>query len=98
MTQPVTPQTDGDDDKFIVLVSTDNEATWTVLRQWDNAGSTYVYNNITYWKQQGIFLLKDPSYSYSLSDHTINLSLCDKFGMFDGSVFGKTEFNRIINL
>ena len=48
MTQPVAPQTTGTDDKFIVLVSTDNEATWTVLRQWDNAGSAYVYNNIAY--------------------------------------------------
>ena len=48
MTQPVTPQTTGTDDKFIVLVSTDNEANWTVLRQWDNAGSAYVYNNIAY--------------------------------------------------
>ena len=36
----------GTDDKFIVLISTDDEATWTVLRQWDNAGSEYVYNNI----------------------------------------------------
>ncbi len=35
------------DDKFIVLISTDNMATWNVLRQWDNAGSEYVYDNIT---------------------------------------------------
>ena len=34
------------DDKFVVLASTDNGATWTILRQWDNAGSAYVYNNI----------------------------------------------------
>lgn len=34
------------DDKFVVLASTDNGATWTILRQWDNAGSDYVYNNI----------------------------------------------------
>ena len=35
------------DDKFIVLISTDNGTTWTILRQWDNAaGSEYVYNNI----------------------------------------------------
>ena len=41
------PATTGTDDKFIVLISTDNEATWTILRQWDNEeGSTYVYNNI----------------------------------------------------
>ena len=35
------------DDKFVVLVSTDNMATWTILRQWDNAGSEYVYDSIT---------------------------------------------------
>jgi len=35
-----------DDDKFVVLISTDNGATWTILRQYDNAGSEYVYNNI----------------------------------------------------
>ena len=41
------PATTGTDDKFVVLVSTDNMATWSILRQWDNAGSSYVYNNIT---------------------------------------------------
>ena len=41
------PQDTGTDDKFVVLISTDDEATWTILRQWDNEeGSTYVYNNI----------------------------------------------------
>lgn len=35
-----------DDDKFVVLISTDNGATWTILRQWDNAGSAYVYDAI----------------------------------------------------
>nr|MCR4826139.1 fibronectin type III domain-containing protein [Bacteroidales bacterium] len=40
------PATTGTDDKFVVLVTTDNEASWTILRQWDNAGSEYVYNDI----------------------------------------------------
>jgi len=41
------PATGGTDDKFIVLISTDNMETWTILRQWDNEeGSTYVYNDI----------------------------------------------------
>ncbi|MBO4267810.1 MAG: fibronectin type III domain-containing protein, partial [Bacteroidaceae bacterium] len=35
------------DDRFVVLISTDNMESWTILRQWDNAGSEYVYNNIT---------------------------------------------------
>lgn len=34
------------DDKFAVLISTDNGANWSVLRLWDNAGSEYVYDNI----------------------------------------------------
>lgn len=42
----VSPQTSGTDDKFIVLISTDNKAKWTTLRQWDNADSKDVYNNI----------------------------------------------------
>ena len=40
------PSTAGTDDKFVVLITTNNMATWTILRQWDNAGSEYVYNNI----------------------------------------------------
>ena len=43
--QPVDP-TQQADDRFVVLISTDDMATWTILRQWDNAGSDYVYNNI----------------------------------------------------
>lgn len=40
-------QTTGTDDKFVVLITTDGGNTWTVLRQWDNVGSQYVYNNIS---------------------------------------------------
>nr|MCR4826096.1 fibronectin type III domain-containing protein [Bacteroidales bacterium] len=40
------PATTGTDDKFVVLITTDGGSTWEVLRQWDNAGSEYVYNNI----------------------------------------------------
>ena len=42
----VQPQTNGTDDKFVVLITTDGGNTWEILRQWDNAGSEYVYNNI----------------------------------------------------
>ena len=38
--------TDCDDDKFAVLISTDNGATWSQLALWDNAGSERVYNDI----------------------------------------------------
>ena len=39
-------QTTGTDDKFVVLITTDDGSSWEVLRQWDNAGSEYVYNDI----------------------------------------------------
>lgn len=34
------------DDKFVVLISEDNGDSWTILREWNNSGSEYVYNNI----------------------------------------------------
>lgn len=40
------PATTGTDDKFIVLISTDNMSSWITLREWNNSGSEYVYNNI----------------------------------------------------
>ncbi|MBR2285694.1 MAG: fibronectin type III domain-containing protein [Paludibacteraceae bacterium] len=49
--------TTGVDDKFAVLISTDDGATWTVLRQWDNAGSEYVYNNIALYGEEVILNL-----------------------------------------
>ena len=36
-----------EDDRFVVLVTTDNEATWTILREWNNSGSDDVYNSIS---------------------------------------------------
>ncbi len=44
------PDLTGTDDKFAVVISTDNGLTWSsanTLRLWDNAGSVYVYNSIT---------------------------------------------------
>ena len=44
------PELTGTDDKFAVVISTDNGVTWSAantLRLWDNAGSPYVYNNIS---------------------------------------------------
>ena len=43
--QPVDP-TLQPDDRFVVLASTDGGSTWTILREWNNTGSPYVYNNI----------------------------------------------------
>ena len=44
--QPVDP-TLQPDDRFVVLASTDNGKNWTILREWNNTGSTYVYNDIS---------------------------------------------------
>lgn len=44
---PITPGKQ-DDDKFVVLITTNGGATWAILRQWDDAGSQYVYENISY--------------------------------------------------
>ncbi|MBO4873716.1 MAG: fibronectin type III domain-containing protein [Bacteroidales bacterium] len=52
------------DDKFAVLISTDNGATWTILRQYDNAGSEYVYNNIATAGETVIIGLTDYSSDY----------------------------------
>ena len=44
------PNTTGVDDKFAVIISTDNGVTWTsvnTLMLWDNAGSANIYNNIS---------------------------------------------------
>ncbi len=42
----IAPDTNGNDDRFVVLITTDNKETWTILREWNNSGSEYVYNNI----------------------------------------------------
>ena len=34
------------DDRFLVLVSIDEGANWTILREWNNSGSEYVYDDI----------------------------------------------------
>lgn len=41
------PETDGTDDRFVVLATINNGQTWDILREWNNnLGSQYVYNNI----------------------------------------------------
>lgn len=56
----------------------------------------FVYKKIAYWKQMGIFLLKDPNISKESANQTISFSLCDKFGLFDGTLSGKTGLKDII--
>lgn len=43
---PIEDNTAQADDRFVVLITNDDMATWTILREWNNSGSTYVYNNI----------------------------------------------------
>ena len=38
------PAQNGDDDKFVVLIHTDQG--WSILREWNNAGSQYVLNDL----------------------------------------------------
>lgn len=41
------PETTGNDDKFLVLISEDKE-NWKVLAQWDNVGTEFSYNDIAH--------------------------------------------------
>ena len=45
---PTAPELNGTDDRFVVLVTTDNKASWSILREWNNSGSSYVYNTINH--------------------------------------------------
>lgn len=56
----------------------------------------FIYNQTTYWKQMGVFLLKDPSMARDSGNQTITFSLCDKFGLFDGTLSGKTGLRDIV--
>lgn len=56
----------------------------------------FVIDKTVYWKQMGVFLLKDPSASKERANNTISFSLCDKFGLFDGTLSGKTGLRNII--
>ena len=38
---------ENNDDKFVVLISKDNMSTWTVLRQWDDSGSSFVLHTLS---------------------------------------------------
>lgn len=56
----------------------------------------FIHNKTAYWKQMGIFLLKDPNMIHESSNQTISFSLCDKFGLFDGTLSGKTGLKDIV--
>jgi len=51
--------TNGPDDRFVVLITADDGRTWSILREWNNSGSEFVYSNIS---------------SYTFHQESINLS------------------------
>lgn len=55
-----------------------------------------VIDKTLYWQQQGVFLLQEPSFSIDGSNKTVTLTLCDKWGLWDGNVYGKTQLKTII--
>jgi len=42
------PATTGTDDRFVVLIGYNNGQNWEILREWNNSGSEYVYNDIAH--------------------------------------------------
>lgn len=55
-----------------------------------------VVNKDIYWFQQGVFLMQDPNISCDDSKQTINVSLSDKFSLFDGTINGSTSMKVIL--
>lgn len=55
-----------------------------------------VIDGVLYWQRQGVFLLSEPSFSSGGSENTITLSLCDKWGLWDGTVYGNTQLRTVI--
>ena len=55
-----------------------------------------VIDNILYWSPLGVFIMKSPSFQGNNASRTVSLPLVDKWGLWDGSVYGNTEFKTII--
>lgn len=81
------PGLTGVDDKFAVVISTDDGVTWSsanTLRLWDNAGSPFVYNNIS---NTGETIILD------LSAYTGNV----KFGFYGESTISNADNNVYVD-
>jgi hypothetical protein len=81
------PQTNGTDDVFAVVISTDGGVTWTsanTLRLWDNAGSPYVFNDINYMGEQVII---------SLDGYTGVVQI----GLYGGSTIANADNDLMVN-
>ncbi len=55
-----------------------------------------VLDNTVYWVQQAVLLVKEPDFRNDYSSKRIQIPLCDKWGLWDGSVYGNTELKTII--
>jgi hypothetical protein len=76
------------DDRFAVVISTDNGATWSeanVLRLWDNQGSEYVYDDIPNGDGQHVEI--------SLSDYTGYV----KIALYGESTVGNADNNLFVD-
>lgn len=67
---------------------------------WDGAKIRYdagfVADDTIYWSQQGIYLVKEPNFTGGVNAKNIQLTLCDKWGLWDSSVYGNTHLKTII--
>lgn len=55
-----------------------------------------VIGDTLYWQQQGVFMNSNVAPSISDSNRTTALTLCDKWGLWDGTVFGNTQLKTVI--
>ena len=55
-----------------------------------------VVGETLYWKQQGVFVFTDPTRMRNSAQTTVSLSLCDKFGLLDGTVYGTSSLRTIV--
>lgn len=51
-----------------------------------------------YWIPQGVFVLQDPTLNSIFSESTVDINVCDLFGMYDGTVGGELVNTHIVPL
>jgi len=91
--------TTGTDDVFAVLIG--DGTSWTpanVVRQWDNAGSTYVYNNISYLGETVILPLGSAGTKYVAFYGCSTVSNADNDLFVDNIIFRQTPASAIFGL
>lgn len=73
-----------------------NSLTYLYFGQKFRLDAGIVVNKDIYWFQQGVFLMQDPNISCDDSKQTINVSLSDKFSLFDSTINGSTSMKVIL--